>query len=280
MRTARLARCSVPFASGRGRGCGMSPRLTVRCDERGAMELEHIEPILSRSTHPPCIGHRSRRLRALLMRFWLAHPPLIHIVPRPRAARFLRSAQSRYRLRLREEPSRAEPGEHGLRLALWESARRRRCMRAFVEAREERRRVEERGVPTGPGKHMVGEVVDPYPDPGSGVAAVVYPPRVSSSGPALKFAPFPPSPSLVPLPLTHLSQLIRRCEISKRAQLPRSVTDGGRFLRCCSAATLRAAAVYVGCPSCIPPAGVRTPRQCGWLLAAARRWDPEASHDD
>jgi hypothetical protein len=148
MRTARLARCSVPFASGRGRGCGMSPRLTVRCDERGAMELEHIEPILSRSTHPPCTGHRSRRLRALLMRFWLAHPPLIHIVPRPRAARFLRSAQSRYRLRLREEPSRAEPGSRGTACGLHFGKARAGddvCERLSKQG-EERRRVEERGV--------------------------------------------------------------------------------------------------------------------------------------
>ncbi|KAJ7924756.1 hypothetical protein B0H13DRAFT_1181521 [Mycena leptocephala] len=190
MRTARLARCSVPFASGRGRGCGMSPRLTVRCDERGAMELEHIEPILSRSTHPPCIGHRSRRLRALLMRFWLAHPPLIHIVPRPRAARFLRSAQSRYRLRLREEPSRAEPGE--ARLAACTLGKRAQAtMYASVCRSKGRRGGEWKNEvwPTGPGKHMVGEVVDPYPDPGSGVAAVVYPPRVSSSGPAPEVRP-------------------------------------------------------------------------------------------
>ncbi|KAJ7882508.1 hypothetical protein B0H13DRAFT_2047996, partial [Mycena leptocephala] len=117
MRTARLARCSVPFAPGRRRGCGTSPRLTTRCDERGAMELEHIERILSRSTHPQCTGRRSRRLRALLMRFWLAHPPLIHCrtVRRTHAARFLRSAQSRYRL----GRSRAEPGSGGTACGLY-----------------------------------------------------------------------------------------------------------------------------------------------------------------
>jgi hypothetical protein len=102
----------------------------------------------------------------------------------------------------------------------------------------------------------------------------------------LKFAPFPPSPSLVPLPLTHLSQLIRRCEISKRAQLPRrcvlprpapvlsfflsfyfpSVVGGvqrhgwwqvSALLFCCYIAGR--SSVWSDVRLCIPPAGVRTP---------------------
>ncbi|KAJ7882501.1 hypothetical protein B0H13DRAFT_2047978, partial [Mycena leptocephala] len=132
MRTARLARCSVPFAPGRRRGCGTSPRLTTRCDERGAMELEHIERILSRSTHPQCTGRRSRRLRALLMRS--GSPPSAH--PLSYRAQDSRSAFPPLRsvaISLGEKPSRARIWRHGLRLALWKGGRGRWCMRAFVE---------------------------------------------------------------------------------------------------------------------------------------------------
>ncbi|KAJ7855785.1 hypothetical protein B0H13DRAFT_1179888 [Mycena leptocephala] len=88
------------------------------------------------STHPRHTVRRTRRLRAVAL------PPSTHphrTVRRPRAVRFLRSAQSR--CRLWEKLSRAEPGSRGmacgLRLALWESGRRRRwCIRAFVECRE------------------------------------------------------------------------------------------------------------------------------------------------
>ncbi|KAJ7912930.1 hypothetical protein B0H13DRAFT_2005927, partial [Mycena leptocephala] len=91
MRTAHLACCSVPFAPGRGRGCGTSPRLTARCDEREAMELEHVERILSRSTHPQCTGRRSRRMHA--SDAVLACPPSTHLhrtVRRLRHSCFLR----------------------------------------------------------------------------------------------------------------------------------------------------------------------------------------------
>ncbi|KAJ7912938.1 hypothetical protein B0H13DRAFT_2005940 [Mycena leptocephala] len=154
MRTARLARCSVPFAPSRGRGCGTSLRLTARCYERGAMELQHIERILSRSTRPQCTGRKSRRLRALLMRFWLAHPPLIRVVPCAGCVTRVSSAQSW--CRLREKPSRARRGTAcGLHFG---KARAGDGVCERLSKQGEGRRVEER---VWPWKCMVGDTCTP-----------------------------------------------------------------------------------------------------------------------
>ncbi|KAJ7855797.1 hypothetical protein B0H13DRAFT_2079391, partial [Mycena leptocephala] len=189
-------------------------------------------------------------------------------------------------------------------------------MRAFVEARggeeDAGRRMEERVRVWG---RMVGEVVDAYVYPGSGVAAVVHSAVYRHPGPASEVRPFSlflPLPPLVPL--THLLQLLRRCDISKQTQLPRRCVlprpapvlsiflsiylsfflfsllhlylwplvaggvAGSRVVAgfCCYIAGR--SSVWSDVRLCTPRECVR-PRQCGcgWLLRADG--DPEASHD-
>ncbi|KAJ7849035.1 hypothetical protein B0H13DRAFT_2285155 [Mycena leptocephala] len=83
----------------------------TRCDDD---ELDHIERILSRCAHSQCIGQDSSLAHY--------HSPTLHSPTSYRGLVRRAIACGRSRARIR-------------RLALWESARGRWCMRAFIEAR-------------------------------------------------------------------------------------------------------------------------------------------------